>query len=425
MKKYSLKYGETSQDIMIDDQQYDIDVIEPNYVHPDSETISDRIVAQLSHPIGQFQWNTSLTKNPDTKIAIAINDKTRPVPHALLLPPLLNYLLELGFNKEQIIFYIATGTHLPMPSIEFTKIVPENIIQQYKIISHDCDDEDDLQYIGNTSRKSPVWVNKAFYEADLKFVIGNIEPHHFMGFSGGYKSASIGLTGRKTINKNHSLITSPSAKVGIYDENPMRQDVEEIGQMIGIDAALNIILNTEREIVHVLFGSPLSMMEKGVALCRKVYETSIDKKYDLVIASVGGYPKDINFYQAQKALTHASLITKENGTVILCGECREGSGSASFEKFVEQTTSYQDALTQFLSSPFQIGPHKAYQVAKLLEHIKVELVSALPYPLANKLHLQSSTNLQDVFNRIESSLPNAATIAILPKAINTIPKFME
>ena len=57
--------------------------------------------------------------------------------------------------------------------------------------------------------------------------------------------------------------------------------------------------------------------------------------YDLVIASVGGAPKDINFYQSQKALTHASLFTRDGGVIILAAECPEGSGSRAYEEFMQ------------------------------------------------------------------------------------------
>ena len=415
-----LKYGDAYQMMSIDDTQYSVDVIEPNLSPGISGNLYDIASETIKSPMGQFTWS-NISPSSTKSIAIAINDKTRPVPHEILLPPLLDHLKALGFTPDCITFFIATGTHIPMPEEEFTRILPLEIINNYRIISHDCDDDSNLISLGKTSSNTPVSVNKAFYNADLKFVVGNIEPHHFMGFSGCNKSASIGMTSRTTINQNHTFITSEKAKVGIYDDNPMRQDVEEIGKMIGVHAAWNVIMNTDRDIVHFLFGEPVPTMKKGVDLCRKVYETPVNQKYELVIASVGGFPKDINFYQAQKAFTHAALLTKQGGTVILCAECREGSGSASYERFVSQYESYAEALTAFEKVPFEIGPHKAYQVAKLLEQVEFTLVSDISPTLASKLHFNADQNLQDVINRALNKLPDNISIAILPKAINTIP----
>jgi nickel-dependent lactate racemase len=201
----------------------------------------------------------------------------------------------------------------------------------------------------------------------------------------------------------------------------MRQDLEEIGDRIGVTLALNVILNTNREIVYSLFGSPREVMLEGVKRCRLVYQTEVATEYDLVIASAGGYPKDINFYQSQKAMTHAAQIVKKGGTVILCAECREGSGSPSFENLMDGTRDYQEGLGKFLAQPFRIGPHKAYQVATLLEKMDFYMITSLSPALVEKLHLKCSANLQEVFDTISSKIGTDSKIAILPNAINTIP----
>jgi nickel-dependent lactate racemase len=420
MKSFQLKFGDTYQNVAIDENSYQIDVVSPPLTEPSQITPEEIIKEQFRHPINSIDF-PSAENNPNLKIAIAINDKTRPVPHEILLPSLINFLNEKGVCSNQIKFYIATGTHEPMPQAEFSKVVPARIADQFEIVSHDCDKQDNLTFLGHTSRQTPVWVNSEYYAAQVKIVVGCIEPHHFMGFSGGNKSASIGLTGRETINTNHAMITSPYAVIGCYEQNPMRQDIEEIGDMIGVTYALNVILNTNREIVHALFGSPREVMLEGVKRCRLINQTEVSIEYDLVIASAGGYPKDINFYQSQKAMTHAAQIVKTGGTVILCAECREGSGSAAFEELMDGTSDYQDGMAKFLAKPFKIGPHKAYQIATLLKKMDFYMITSLSPALAGRLHLTCSENIQPVFNQISSHLAPGAKIAILPNAINTIP----
>ena len=73
-------------------------------------------------------------------VAIAINDKTRPVPHKYLLPPLLARLEGLGIQPEQITLIIATGTHPPMQPGEFGMVIPQGILGRYPAISHDAED---------------------------------------------------------------------------------------------------------------------------------------------------------------------------------------------------------------------------------------------------------------------------------------------
>ena len=50
----------------------------------------------------------------------------------------------------------------------------------------------------------------------------------------------------------------------------------------------------------------------------------------MVIVSVGGYPKDIDFIQTHKALEHAKHAAKDGGTIILLGQCADGIGNPYF-----------------------------------------------------------------------------------------------
>ena len=155
-----------------------------------------------------------------------------------------------------------------------------------------------------------------------------------MGFSGGVKSAAIGLAGKRTVNTNHAMMSDPKAQIGRYDDNPCRQDVEEIGQMIGVHFALNAVLNENRQIIHALAGDPVAVMQAGIPLVREVFQVAVAEPFDLMIVSPGGHPKDINIYQAQKALGHATLVTQPGGTVILAAACPEGTGSKGYEAFM-------------------------------------------------------------------------------------------
>ena len=207
------------------DNELETTSITPSVTQPAADQMAE-IEKVIQAPRG-FDW---ASLSGVRTVGIAINDKTRPVPHKYMLPPILNMLKKSGISNEDIHFYIATGTHLPMRKEEFSLVIPEVILAQHSVESHDCDDNSNLEFLGKTSSGTPVLVNRKYYQSDLKIVVGNIEPHHFMGFSGGNKSASIGLTGRQTINQNHSFLLDDRSRLGVYDDNPMRQDVEEIGE---------------------------------------------------------------------------------------------------------------------------------------------------------------------------------------------------
>lgn len=420
MTLYTIPYGfnSLSFDLPTD---LKVDWIEPAYVPPTPDPL--RVVQQsILQPVD----NCPLTAFGKIRsVAVAVNDKTRPVPHEYLLPPLLEQLRAMGVSDDAVRILIAMGTHLPMPESEFSKILPGEIIDRFRIISHNCDDEENLVYLGKTTRGTPILVNRQFMEADLRIVVGNIEPHHFAGFSGGVKTAAIGLTGRKTINHNHALLVDPGARIAVYDQNPLRQDIEEIGDAINVQIALNAILNGDKKIVQVVAGSPRQVMRAGIPISQSYCQIPNKGGYDLVIASVGGAPKDINFYQSQKALSHASLFTRDGGVIVLASACPEGSGSASFESFMIGLKTPQAVFEKFTREGFQVGPHKAFQVARDAARIHIILISEIPGEKVQDLLMTPASTLQEgileALRRLAPAKVSDLKVAILPRATNTIP----
>jgi nickel-dependent lactate racemase len=420
MTKINLSYGTGQVSIDLPENS-NVKLIMPPASSPTREA-EEMIRESIEHPVGKFQWDSI---DPQGTVAIAINDKTRPVPNAVMVPALLRKLEQIGVRKDYIQFYIATGTHTPMRSDEFHLLLPDEIVREYKIISHDCDDTKNLKYLGETSQRTPVYVNSSFFLSNLKLLVGNIEPHHFMGYSGGVKTAGIGLTGRQTINKNHAMLVEPDSTFGVYESNPTRQDLEEIGDLINVDAALNVIMNPAKQIMHSIFGSPREVMAVGIPFSRHICQTKISRgDFDLVIASPGGYPKDINLYQSQKGLSHAASITRDGGCVILTAECVEGVGSNSYEAFMEGVPSIDAVFTKLRMEGFKVGPHKALQFAREQRRIKIIVVSCIEEDRIRRLLLEPADSLQTAFQKASLFLPEDARIAVMPKATNTIP-FVE
>lgn len=351
--------------------------------------------------------------------AIAVSDKTRPVPNHLLLPPLAERLESIGIEK--ITFIIATGCHAPMKPEEFEMVLPPQIVARYRVISHNVDDEDNIIRLGMTKQRTVVSVNRAYFDANLRIAVGNVEPHQFAGFSGGVKTAAIGLAGWDTINGNHRLMTEPNAALARYDDNPLRQDIEDMGRVIGVNLALNTVLNDKKQIVRVFCGPPLNVMRAALPLVRQVYQLPVERPFDLVIAAPGGHPKDINIYQAQKALGHAALVTRRGGAVILAAACPDGGGSVKYEKWVSQFAPIpgqsKEVIERFKRDGFSIGPHKAFQIARDSIDRRVIWITDIPQP--ERFLLEAAPTLDDALARLTDYL--SGHIGVIPYANATIP----
>lgn len=418
MTTYHIPYGKTQIEFAIPDS-FRVVVLKPAQIPPASNptlAVNDA----LDNLLGNVHWSDFENAK---SVAIAINDKTRPVPLSILLPPLLQRLNEIGIADNAITLIVAVGTHAPMSSAEFPDILSAEILSKYRVITHDCDDRANLVYLGETSRGTPVWCNKIFVRADLRISIGNLEPHQFVGFSGGVKTAAIGLGGRETVTHNHSMMLDPRANIARYDDNPVRQDVEEIGKMIGAHFALNSVINENKQIVAVLAGDPREVMRRGIPIVLDLYQVKVDAPFDWVITSPGGHPKDINLYQAQKALAHATFVTKENGTVILCAACPEGTGSVHYEEWIADTrsASHAQVIETFKREGYRLGAHKAFQISRDAIRERVLFVTTMKPDFVRRLLLMPFASLDDALSVALRDLPPNARVAILPYANATIP----
>jgi len=355
-------------------------------------------------------------------VAIAINDKTRSVPHEYLLPPVLQGMRQAGIRDEDALFIIATGTHPPVASAEYESILPAEILNTYRVIGHDASDQANLTRLGETARGTPVYINSDYMAADYRIVIGNIEPHQFQGFSGGVKSAAIGLAGVETINHNHAMMRDEMARLGEYEANPARQDVEEIGAMIGIDFAVNALLNHDKQIIKAYAGDPAAVMLAGIPEARALYQAPVDAPFDLMIVSPGGHPKDINIYQAQKGMAHAAAVTNTGGALILCAACPEGSGNDDYEAWMKHPPmrSHRSVLERFEREGFQVGRHKAFQISRDAARVHTTLVSELDDEFLRALLLDPQPDLQTAVEAALEKLPSDARIGVMPAANATM-----
>ena len=352
-------------------------------------------------------------------VAIAINDKTRPVPHERLLPPVLQGMRHAGVRDEDVTFIIATGTHPGMSPDEFSAILPREIIDTYRVLCHDAGQSQSDRPRGGAGRRLR---QQHLYGRRLSHVIGK-SSRTIPGIFGGVKSAAIGLAGLRTINHNHAMMRDEGARLGEYDSNPARQDVEEIGRMIGIDFAVNAILNTDKQIIKALAGDPFAIMQAGIPDARALYQVPVAEPFDLMIASPGGHPKDINIYQSQKGMAQAASVTRSGGRMILCAACPEGSGNSDYESWMAdpRIRGHADVFERFERDGFQVGRHKAFQVSRDAARIHTSLVSELDADFARALLLHPQSDLQSAIDEALEQLPGAVRIGVMPAANATIP----
>jgi lactate racemase len=281
-------------------------------------------------------------------------------------------------------------------------------------------DVNDCIYLGTTSTGTPVSIFRPVVEADKRICLGNIEYHYFAGYSGGAKAILPGVSTRDAIQKNHSMMVLDEAKAGAIDTNPLRQDIDEVAKFLSIDFILNVVLDEKKNIIKAIAGHYLKAHREGCQFLDNLYKVTIKAPADIVIVSPGGYPKDINLYQAQKALDNAKHAVREGGVIILVASCKEGLGEHVFERWMT-TSSSPDEMIVNIQHKFELGGHKAAAIAMVLKKARVFLVSDLENSFVRSIFLEPYKYMECAINDAMLYTGKNSSVLIMPYGGSTLP----
>ena len=184
-----------------------------------------------------------------------------------------------------------------------------------------------------------------------------------------------GTASVRTVTDNHSHMVEDAAVAALLEGNPVREDLEEAANMVGIDFILNVIVDEHQRIVDAAAGH---VVKAHRVLCQRLAEeglVELPAKVDLAVVSAGGDPKDINLYQAQKALDNCAGVVRPGGVIILLAECGEGYGSKIFQEWMTADKAPEDLLEN-LRRQFVLGGHKAAAISKVSTGAEIILVTS-------------------------------------------------
>ena len=368
----------------------------------------------LDNPIGDKRVEEKV--RPGEKVCIIASDITRPMPSATALPPLINRLNAAGVPDDDIVIVFGLGSHRKHTEEE-KRYLTGDLYDRIECIDSD---PDDVVRLGVTSRGTPVDIFRRVAESDFIICTGNIEYHYFAGYSGGAKAVMPGVSTPDAIRVNHSMMVGAEAYAGNID-SPVRKDIEEAGDILGIDYILNAVLDEHKKIIYATAGDVTAAHRAGAAFLDKLYRVPLKERADIVVVSPGGYPKDQNMYQAQKALDNSKHAVKDGGTVIWVAGCKEGPGSALFEKWMTEFT--PDEMIENIRRDFKLGAHKAAAIALVMKRAEIYLVSELDEKFVASLGFKPFKSLDEAFAAATAKHGEASTVYVMPYGGSTLPVF--
>jgi nickel-dependent lactate racemase len=416
MSLIDLKYGRSSIQL-----EYDDDVFTVVRSRETSEPLSDAEIGdRLDHPIDSK--TVEQITAPGDRILLVVPDATRQSGSGQIVNLAVRRLIANGSAPSDINIIFATGIHRAVTEAEKQDLVTPFIAQRIRCIDHNANDTIRNFRVGETASGIPVELNWRLTEYDHIILIGSVTFHYFAGFTGGRKLICPGLASASTIAATHALAFDCETKdrrngvgTALLDGNPVNDAFIEAAAFAKPSFAISTIVNDVGEVCDVICGNWISSHR---AACEKyLVEHSIilNEKKDIVIASCGGYPLDINMIQAHKALEAASHACKDNGTIVLLAECTDGLGRDDFLDWFQHGSA--EALVGKLCENYKVNGQTAWSLLKKTERFNVEIVTSLPSESVSKMGMTKITNVDQAVKRAQA---NNQTGIILPAASKII-----
>jgi len=302
---------------------------------------ADLVVAALHQPLGIPPLREALARRRSGDVVIVVSDITRPIPYDRFLGAMIREVTAAGVAPEEILLLIATGLHRPSSPEERRRMFGEEVCARCRILDHKAGEESDLlELAGRSQAGHRVRLNRHFVAAGFRIVTGLVEPHFMAGFSGGRKAVCPGLASIETLRSFHGyeFLANPSARPAQMAGNPCHLEALSVARLAGVDFALNVVLNHEREVVQAVAGELDASHRAACEFVRSRACPRVAAEHDIVLTSCGGSPLDTTFYQCVKGMVSCLPAVKRGGTVIAAGSCSEGVGSAEYAAMMFEYT---------------------------------------------------------------------------------------
>ncbi|BBG64159.1 nickel-dependent lactate racemase [Phascolarctobacterium faecium] len=377
MKKYQLPYGNGFQEVTLPEEKvlYDIHGNKADVL----EDITAATLAAVRCPIASQPLQKVVRKGD--KVAVIVSDVTRLVRTAEFLPVIISEINAAGVPDEDITIIVATGTHRAHTHDEDIAVCGKDIVKRIKIHQHDSRNNEELTDLGVTSFGTPILIDSYVAEADKVIITGAVSLHPMAGFGGGRKAVMPGVSGHATIMHNHAIALAPKVgdgcnplcETGLLEGNPLHEDMVEVTKKLDPAFLVNMVFTPEGKLHEVVAGHWYKAWEKGCKDLVAMAGVPIKELADVVFASAGGSPKDMNLYQSCKAHMNAVFAVKKGGIMILTLECPDIKEPAIFTDWFSKSDVLQ--FEKDVRADFSIPAFVAFKTRCIVNSLTTYLVT--------------------------------------------------
>jgi len=425
-KHFTLRYGKEDVRFSIPEAHLLYELVGRNRKAPADLAAAYRYA--LDHPIDSPPLKELI--RPGDKVVITVSDITRGWQrNADTLPLLFGYLNERGVSDEDVTVIIAVGAHRQNTEAEFTELCTEGICRRVRVVNHDAWDTRNMVYLGRTSRGTEASLNRLVTEADKVILTGGVIYHYMVGYGGGRKSILPGVSSLRTIQQSHLWAmrkevgagSNPLAANKMTRGNPAHEDMMEVAAFAKPDFIVNVVPNLDGEVTGIFAGNWISAWLEATRMVDDIFGVEIGEQADIVIATAGGYPMDINLYQSQKTIDNAIYAMKPGGAAIILAECPDIAEPKEFFDWFSYPTFLE--MEKAVRANFMISGWVAVrQVEYCRKGTVILLTRQENLELARKTGVVAVSSMADALRvSYEHCGTDKPKITIMPQGANTFP----
>jgi len=409
-----LPYGKTEVSVRVRDEDL-LAIVQLNE-RPGSVDPRAEIERAFGYPLASKRLSEIVDSDETFVIVLGMNEPTVILP---ILEFVLKELRNAGVKDENVTVLVGSNFWASNNREQVFSLVTENY-KEVKTVLHDHLRSDTV-LLGQTYSGTAVYMNKIFAESKFKLLLGEVSANCLTAYTGGPETLLQGAAGIQTVRQCCSKIVAADSRVGVIEQNPVFDDMRGIAELAKVDYAVNVVLNSKRQLVAAFAGAPNDVFLQGIKLTEEMCKVHTDGKADVAVISAGGAPYDTNLYRAYRAIHTGLDLVKKDGALVLLAECAGGFGNRTFYEWMRRFRESKEIENE-IKRNFEIGAEVAYFLSRALEYSRIYLVSVMPDYYANGVfRMRTARTVNAALQLAIRAVGRDSKILVVPHGSNIVP----
>ncbi|MEX0724781.1 MAG: lactate racemase domain-containing protein [Planctomycetaceae bacterium] len=288
-------------------------------------------------------------------------------------------------------------------------LLPDDVRTLVRWGVHDPTDKSRQCYLASTSTGERIYLARELVDADFVLPIGEMTYDPVLGIRG---TSSVFFPGMSTVEAIDKARGEGHWELSPEDDRPLRQVMDEIGWLLGIQVTLQVLSSSGTGVAEVICGTLDAVGTAGRQALANHWRVEQDEHADIVVVAVDADSAGHGWQQVGQALESAQHLVSRHGTIVVLSQIDELPGPGL--RLLNGRRKASEALRTLRK---QMPPDlvSTSQLVHAVDWARVYLMSRLPADLVEELFLIPL----ETDREIEKLLSGTGSISFISSAQHT------